>query len=85
MYLTCQQHSHLIPPAMKLTQVLPLLYGATVVVYSIAFSPLATMIPWSDKTKAKNDELKRVAKFLVDLTQQERINTKELKVLIRKV
>jgi len=42
------------------------------------------MIPWSNKAKAKDDELKRVAKFLVDPTQRERMNTKELKVLIRK-
>jgi len=66
------------------TQALPLPLGATVAVYPIASSPLATMIPWSNKAKAKDDELKRVAKFLVDPTQREGMNTKELKVLIRK-
>ena len=66
------------------TQVLPLPYGATVAVYPIASSPLATMIPQSNKAKAKDDKLKRVVKFLVDPMQQEEMNTKELKVLIRK-
>jgi len=53
-------------------------------VYPITSSPLATIIPWSNKAKAKDDELKRVMKFLVDPMQQEGINTKELKILIRK-
>jgi len=55
-----------------------------VVVYPIASSSLATIIPQSNKAKAKDNELKRVVKFLVDPTQQEGMNTKELKVLIRK-
>ena len=71
-------------PATEPTQVLPLPYGAIVAVYPITFSPLATMILWSNKAKAKDDKLKRVVKFLVDPTQCEGMNTKELKVLIRK-
>ena len=73
-----------IAPATESTQALPLPLGAIVAVYPIASSPLATMILRSNKAKAKDDELKRVAKFLVDPTQREGMNTKELKVLIRK-
>jgi len=63
---------------------LPLPFGVIVAVYPTTSLSLATMIPWSNKAKAKDDELKRVAKFLVDPTQREGMNTKELKVLIRK-
>jgi len=55
-----------------------------VAAYPIASSLLAIIIPWSNKTKAKDDKLKRVMKFLVDPIQQEGMNTKELKILIRK-
>jgi len=82
--LPATQPFSVIAPATEPTQALPLPLGATVAVYPIASSPLATMIPQSNKAKAKDDELKRVAKFLVDPTQQEGMNTKKLKVLIRK-
>jgi len=68
---------------MEPTQVSPLPYSATVAVYPIT-SPLATTIPQSDKAKAKDNELKRITKFLVDPMQREEMNTKELKALIRK-
>ena len=83
-HLPATQPFSVIAPATEPTQALPLPLGATVAVYPIASSPLATMIPRSNKAKAKDDELKRVAKFLVDPTQREGMNTKELKVLIRK-
>jgi len=67
--LPATQPFSVIASATELTQALPLPLGATVAVYPIASSPLATMIPWSNKAKAKDDELKRVAKFLVDPTQ----------------
>jgi len=83
-HLPATQPFSIIAPATEPTQALPLPLGATVAVYPNTSSPLATMIPRSNKAKAKDDELKRVAKFLVDPTQQEGMNTKELKVLIRK-
>ena len=73
-----------IAPATEPTQALPLPFSATVAVYPIASSPLATIIPWSNKAKAKDNKLKRIANFLVDPIQREGMNTKELKVLIRK-
>ena len=83
-HLPATQPFSVIAPATEPTQALPLPFSATVVVYPTTSSPLATMIPWSNKAKAKDDKLKRVAKFLVDPTQREGMNTKELKVLIRK-
>jgi len=82
--LPATQPFSIIAPAIELTQALPLPFSATVAVYPTISLPLATMIPQSNKAKAKNDELKRVVKFLVDPTQREGMNTKELKVLIRK-
>jgi len=41
------------------TQVLPLPYGATVAVYPITSSPLATMIPQSNKAKAKDSPVQQ--------------------------
>jgi len=67
--LPATQPFSIIAPATEPTQALPLPFGATVAVYPIASLPLATMIPQSNKAKAKDDELKRVAEFLVDPTQ----------------
>jgi len=43
-----------------------------------------TPIPRSDRAKAKDTELKKIMEFLMNLLQRDRIETEELKVLIRK-
>jgi len=72
-------------PVMEPAQVLSPLYSVIAAVYPIFSLLLTTMISWSNKAKAKDNKLKMVAKFLLDPTQQEGMNTKELKALIRKV
>jgi len=67
--LPATQPFTVIAPATEPTQALPLLFGATVAIYPIASLPLATMIPQSNKAKAKDNELKRIANFLVDPMQ----------------
>jgi len=43
-----------------------------------------TPIPWSDRAKVKNTELKKIMDFLMNLLQRDGMEAEELKVLIRK-
>ena len=81
--LTTLPDNMVVPAPEPIDSCLPL-KNHLVAAYPILSSSPITTIPRSKKARAKDNELKKITRFLLNPTKREEMSTDELKVLIKK-